>query len=83
MTTLKNIKFSTIKDIVWAATIIIGVLLWWRDEVKDRIVYEEQIKTVQKNQEEILKTMHEHGTFWIQQKELNGKVIMYIDLDSR
>lgn len=79
---MKKLTFAKIKDIIYIAGIIIGVLFWYRDEVKEDTVQEEQMKTVQKNQEEILKTLHEHGNYWIEQQELNGRVTMYITLDS-
>jgi len=80
---MKKITFSNVKDIIYIVTIIIGVIFWYRDKIKNDTIQQEQMKTVQKNQEEILKTLHEHDNFWIKQQEINGRVTMYITLDSQ
>jgi hypothetical protein len=78
-----KIKIVHVKDAIYIITVILGVLFFFRDKAINQAVKEEQMQTVQKNQEEILKKLQDYDLRWDEQMEQNGKVNMYIILDSR
>ena len=74
---------STIKDIIYIAGIIIAVLFYFRDKATKGAVIEEQTKIMIENQRIIIDKIHEIDLRFEKQAEINGRVIMYIDIDSR
>ena len=80
---LKKINVSTIKDIIYIVTILLGVAFFFRDKAVNQAILNEQIRTMQSNQDEILKKLQDNDIRWYEQIEQNGKFSMYIILDSK
>lgn len=63
-------SWAKIKDYVYIGTILIGALLWWRDEVKEDAVVEAAMSELQKDVSEIKSTQdikfHQYDTYWIE-----------------
>lgn len=72
-----------IKDYVYIATILIGALLWLRDEAKEDAVVETNMQNLINDIADINKKLDRNEEYWINQNEINGRVITYIDIDSR
>ena len=59
------------------------VWFYFRDKATNEAILQEQVKVMQNNQIEILKKLEDNDLRWDNQQEQNGKVTMYIMLDSR
>ena len=79
----KFIRQLKIKDYIYIATLLIGALLWWRDDVKEDAVVEANMINLVGEVEDINDKLDRHEKYWINQNEINGRVITYIDIDSR
>ena len=77
-----KLSFSTIKDIIYIAGIIIIVIFYFRDKAKGDTILEMKIETMLDNQQNIFEKLKELDIKFEKQAELNGKVLMYIDLDA-
>jgi hypothetical protein len=83
MSPMPKISMSIIKDIIYILSILIAVLFYFRDKAVGKAVLNEQVRTIQSNQNEILKKLQDNDLRWYQQLEQNGKVNMYIILNDR
>ena len=79
---LPKISMSIIKDVIYILTIIIGVLFYFRDKAAKEAVHEAQDKVMVENQLNILNKLKEIDVKFEKQAETNGKILMYIELDS-
>lgn len=79
---LPKITMERIKDLIYLATVIIAVLFYFRDKAVGRAVQEAQMKNVIENQESILNKLKEIDIKNEKQAEINGKILMYIELDA-
>ena len=61
---------------VWALGIVIGVLLWLRDEAKDDAIIETQLKQLVENDKA-------RTEYWNRQNEINGRILTWIEYSSR
>jgi len=77
-----KITFSNIKDVVYICTIIAGIFFFFKDKAVNKALLDAQIKTVIENQGNILNKMQELDVKFEKQSEINGKVLMYIELDA-
>jgi hypothetical protein len=71
-----------VKDIIYVITILLAVFFHFRDKATRQAVLETKIETMLENQRNILDKFKENDKKWDNQTELNGKVLMYIDIDS-
>jgi len=79
----RKLNIGMIKDLIYIAGIVVAVIFYFRDKAVGRAVLEEQVRTMQSNQEEILKKLEDNDLRWDEQLEQNGKVNMYIILSDR
>jgi len=68
-------KWKWIERAVWALTLIIGVLLYFRDEAKDDAMIETQLNILIENDKQ-------RTEYWNKQNEINGRIMLYMQLDS-
>lgn len=73
--------------IVWAITILIGIILHFNQQATQKAIIEKDIQDIKLQNEQILKEFKSfkketNENFYLQ-SELNGRVTMYIELDSR
>lgn len=83
MPKLPKLSISIIKDVIYIVSIIIAVFFYFRDKAVRGAVLETQIKTMITTQESILEKIKEIDVKFEKQSEINGKVLMYIELDSK
>ena len=76
-----KIEWRTVERIVWLLTIIVGVLLFIRDEAKDRATIENEVAHMREEVKEINKKLERYGEYWMEQKEVNGAVIRALNAD--
>jgi hypothetical protein len=62
---------ENIKDLIYAITIVVGVLLFLRDEAKDDAILEVELKQLIRNDEK-------REDYWNNQLEFNGTVNEFI-----
>ena len=60
------------KDILYVATLVVAVLLWWRDEAKDQAVLETKLNVLIENDEK-------QEEYIDRQNEINGKFLILYD----
>ena len=78
-----KITWSKIKDIVWALSLV-GVIITWRvDKARIQAVVETNMLNLMGEVEDANDKLDRHEKYWINQNEINGRVITYIDIDSR
>jgi len=78
-----KITWSKIKDIVWAVSLV-GVIITWRvDKARIQAVVETNMLNLMGEVEDANDKLDRHEKYWINQNEINGRVITYIDIDSR
>jgi hypothetical protein len=82
MSPLPKISLSLIKDIIYILSILIAVMFYFRDKAIHSVVIETKVDTIIENQKNILNNMKELDIKFEKQSEINGKVLMYIELDS-
>jgi hypothetical protein len=75
-------KFSMtlVKNIIYVIGIVFTIFYFFRDKAVKEALMENQMKTTIENQENIMEKLKEIDTKFEKQSELNGKVLMYIDL---
>ena len=78
-----KLTWTKIKDYVYIATILIGAIFWVRDEAKEGAVIETNMQNIVDDIADINKKLDRNEEYWINQNEINGRVITYIDIDSR
>ena len=78
-----KINMTLVKDIIYLATIVIGVLFYFRDRTKESTIRQVQLETVISNQEKTFNKINELDKKFETQAELNGKLLMYIELNER
>ena len=78
-----NISWRTIERVVFLVTILTGVIFYIRDEAKERAVRETTVENLMEKMDEMNNKLDRHETYWKNQSEINGRVITYIDIDSR
>ncbi len=76
-------NWKIIERIVYIATILIGVALYIRDEAKEKATIETTMVNFSDDVEEIKDKLNKHDGYWIEQMEINGRVITWIELDSK
>jgi fructose-specific phosphotransferase system component IIB len=77
-----KLSMSVIKDAIYIIGIVITIFFYFRDKATKQAVIETQIKTTIENQNNILNKLKEIDSKFEKQAELNGKVLMYIDITS-
>jgi hypothetical protein len=74
-----------LKDYIYIATLVIGALLWWRDEVKDQATAEADLRSMHEDVSEIKSKLNvkfnQYDLYWMEQKEVNGSVITALGLE--
>ena len=73
---MSNIKMSTIKDVIYIATVVIGVVFWFSNYSSDKAIVKNATETHTRQLKEINDKLN-------QQAELNGKILMYIEMDTK
>ena len=66
-----KLTWQNIKDIIYVITIVVGVLLFLRDEAKDEALIEVTLNQLVKNDEK-------REGYWVNQLEFNGTVNEFI-----
>lgn len=79
---MKKINF-TWKDVIYICTIIVGVVLFFRDEAGDKAVLETTVNYNKMEIEEINEKLGRYEEYWLEQKEINGAIINLLRGDSR
>ncbi len=72
---MKKDYWRWVERAVWLFGIVIGAMLWLRDEAKDDAIIETQLKILIENDEK-------RTEYWNRQNEINGRIIMFMELDS-
>ncbi len=77
-------KWAKIKDYVYIGAMVIGALLWWRDEVKEDAVVEAAMSELQKDVSEIKSTQqikfNTYDTYWIQNTKNITRIVTVLEL---
>lgn len=68
---------------IYIFTLIIMVLFWMRDEAKEDAVIETDMKNLADDVSDINKKLDRNEEYWQNQNRINGRVITYIDIDSK
>ena len=80
----KVIRQLKIKDYIYIATLLIGALLWWRDDVKEDAVTEAAMSELQKDVSEIKSTQdikfNTYDTYWIQNTKNITRIVTVLEL---
>jgi hypothetical protein len=71
----------TWKDLVYIGTIIAGIVLFFRDESKDRAEEKVIVKQHTEELKKINAKLEKHGEYWLEQKEVNGAVITALGIE--
>jgi hypothetical protein len=79
MTIKPNI--SLLKDIIYIGSVLIAIWFYFNDKGKKDAILETKLETVIQNQEAFFNKINELDGKFDKQAELNGKIIMYIELD--
>ena len=77
-----KINWKIVERFVYIATILVGVIFYIRDAGRDKAIIETTMNVVLEDVKEIKKELNKYDEYWIQQTEINGRIIMYIELDS-
>lgn len=78
-----KVTWARIKDIIYVLSLV-GVIITWRvDKARTQAVVETNMVNLMEEVEDINAKLDRHETYWINQNEINGRVITYIDIDSR
>jgi uncharacterized membrane protein len=78
-----KIPWAKLKDIAWALSLV-GVIITWRvDKARTQAVVETNMANLMIKVEDANKKLDRHETYWNNQNEINGRVVTYIELDSR
>lgn len=80
--TLPKITLSTAKDLIYIVGIGITVYFYFRDKAVREAVLDAQVKTIIENQSSMLNKLKEIDVKFEKQAEINGKILMYIELDA-
>jgi hypothetical protein len=80
--TLPKITMQRVKDLIYFISILLAVVFYIRDKAVGRAVQEAQLKNMVENQENILNKLKEIDVKNEKQAEINGKILMYIELTS-
>lgn len=70
-----QINWKWIERGIYLITIISGIIFYFRDEAKEEATIDTTLKAIKEKVDDFDKR-------WQNQSELNGRVIMYIELDS-
>ena len=79
-----KITWIRIKDYIYIGALIIGALLWWRDEVKEDAVVEATMSELQKDMSEVKSKQNikfnQYDQYWIQNTENITHVTTLLEL---
>jgi len=78
-----KVNWRTAERIIWSLTILVGILFYVRDEAAEKAITEHTLADVLSEVDDINKKLDRHESYWINQNQINGRVITYIDIDSR
>ena len=81
MTPVK-LNMSLVKDVIYIVSILVAVIFYFRDKARGEAILETKVDTVIENQRSLLEKAKEIDIKWEKQAEINGKILLYIDLDS-
>ena len=77
-----KINWKIVERVIYLSTILIGIIFYVRDEAKEKAVIETSMQDVSEDVRDIKKKLDENDEYWRKQTEINGRIIMYIELDS-
>jgi len=81
-----KITWKNIKDYVYIGAMIIGALLWWRDEVKEDAVNAAALTELKNDVSEIKSTQQVkfgiYDTYWIEQTKSMATVTAILGVSS-
>ena len=64
-----------IERLAWSLTIIASLIFYTRDEARDEALVETKLNILIENDEK-------RTEYWNRQNEINGRILMYMELDS-
>ena len=75
-------KLKWIERVIYLVTILVGVIFYIRDEAVEKSVLQGDLVEMKGHQLEIISKLDKNDIYWKEQMEINGRVVMYIELDS-
>jgi hypothetical protein len=79
---ISTLSVATIKDIIYIGSICVAIIFFFVDKGKERAVLDTKINMIIENQNNIFEKLKETDGKFEKQAEINGKIILYIELDS-
>jgi len=76
-------KWKWVERGVYLFTFVTMIVFYMVDEAKEKAVTETNLTNILSDVEEINKKLYRYETYWINQNQINGRVVAYIDLDSK
>lgn len=77
-----KVNWKIVERVIYLSTILIGIIFYVRDEAKEKAVIETSMQDVSEDVRDIKKKLEKNDQYWRKQTEINGRIIMYIELDS-
>ena len=81
-----KITWTNIKDYVYAISIVLMVLFYFRDEAKEKATMEVTLEEVRKDVSEIKSTQQikfrTYDTYWIQNTKNITRIVTVLELDA-